>query len=473
MKLATINAPDIGGAYAKGLKMKNTRLENERKEEASKQLEATNIEFGNALSKENPSSIVEPTDENENGKIDPEEQKNALVATGRKYEAWDKTRDDKEIAANRAATQGRARRNEQRAIEKHNNYMQKEELSKSQKVKKRSNYMKIANDNGLYGDKAESFANLMEADVNFRKAAYADSAFPEQIREKKENDYKQQYTFDVIKAYTDNIGEGKPEDEKKAKTQALGELNKYVHSFDAAATKADEQGQVKTGDMFRKLAEDFQSMIAEDGTFDYQSAQVLTSKFAEIRQDQELQLEKQEVGKYVEQYLGTAGKKKTTETAATRNMNKYAEIDKIPKKDRSKAENLHQKKYERSAGEEKKKPTKETDVLKQMKANNPTAAYDPEAAAKMRKEQDEVSKVIAENPFLGIMGTIQEAERRAAETQAPTNELETSKQGNALDNGEKGQVVKVENIPKKLIGTTKILEDGTKIKFTKDGYIKL
>ena len=171
-KLAKLSVPDIGKAYGAGLNMKQTRLSNEVKEEAIAQKKATNEEYGNFLSENNPESIVDPVDENNNGKIDPEEETNALQATGRKYKAWDKIRDDKEIAARRAAVEGRSIRAEQRAVEKHQKYLERNELAASQKRNIEQSHREVGEELGYTGGRLDQYVQLAMKDKNLAQAAF-------------------------------------------------------------------------------------------------------------------------------------------------------------------------------------------------------------------------------------------------------------------------------------------------------------
>ena len=83
--------------------LKTAKLRREKLEYDKESREAGDEYYGNYLSKKDKSSIVEPTDENEDGEIDAAEKKNALRKTGMKFNAFSKTKDRDEKSADRAS----------------------------------------------------------------------------------------------------------------------------------------------------------------------------------------------------------------------------------------------------------------------------------------------------------------------------------------------------------------------------------
>ncbi len=317
MYMADIKYADIGNALAKGYDIKRKKQAIDEAEEKKKEKEATNEYFGNYLTKTSPENAVAPVDENKNGVIDPEETKNALQQTGRKYKAWDTVRDDEEISANRkdvmakrAAAEGRAIREEQRAIEKHKEYMERNELAASQKEQRRKSYLDQAKELGYTGARAQQFADLAMKDENLAAAAFRQLDFNDKIKKTAETDETQKQQYLITKAYTDNIGEGKPQDQQKASAAALKQLNTLIDGMDAAIMKEEKAGNTKKALQIKKTRDEFKTMIGEDGMFDYQRAQRLAGKIAQIKQDQKLELDNQEDKKYLDEYWGAKAKSK-------------------------------------------------------------------------------------------------------------------------------------------------------------------
>ncbi len=337
-KLAKLSVPDIGKAYGAGLTMKQTRLSNEVKEEAIAQKKATNEEYGNFLSENNPESVVDPVDENNNGKIDPEEETNALQATGRKYKAWDKIRDDKEIAARRAAVEGRSRRAEQRAVQKHQKYMERNELAASQKQNIEHSHREVGEELGYTGARLEQYVQLAMKDKNLAQAAFRQLNYNDQIKKTTETDEGQKQVYLITKEYTDAYGKGTPEETKAANTAAMKKLNGMLDGMDLAIEAEQAKGNTKKVAKIKRLKEKYKTLKKPDGTFDYAASQKYSAQLADQKQDQTTELANQEDQKYLNDYWDTKKKTKKgrdTRTADQKNAATYAEAKDTPKDKRS------------------------------------------------------------------------------------------------------------------------------------------
>ena len=336
-KLAKLSVPDIGKAYGAGLNMKQTRLSNEVKEEAIAQKKATNEEYGNFLSENNPESIVDPVDENNNGKIDPEEETNALQATGRKYKAWDKIRDDKEIAARRAAVEGRSIRAEQRAVEKHQKYLERNELAASQKRNIEQSHREVGEELGYTGGRLDQYVQLAMKDKNLAQAAFRQLDYNDQIKKTTETDEGQKQVYLITKEYTDAYGKGSPEETKAANTAALKKLNNLLDGMDVAIETEQANGNTEKVAKIKRMKEKYKTLKGADGTFDYKASQKYSAQLADQKQDQTTELENQEDRKYLDNYWDGKKKKKGTDTrtADQKNAATYAEAKDTPKDKRT------------------------------------------------------------------------------------------------------------------------------------------
>ena len=286
MKLAKMKTVSLTDAWNDGLKIKSNRLANERAEEPAEQTKAENKAYGNYLIQNNPSMAVQPKDEDQSGDISAEEEENALIETGRQYKAWDKIRDDNEVSANRkeiraarAATQGRQIRAEQRAVQKHNEYMNRQTQQKNQDTKRHAQYVDKFKKMDFDDATANQLADKeMKGKLDLREEV-AKKDFGEKLMIRKELDTYSKGIYFINKAYQGEKGKG---DNKAAIAAVDAELEKvdkmqqdYISNKNIAA--AEQMGEIKktlNGLVDRKTGQyDFQkgNELAADISEDIQS----------------------------------------------------------------------------------------------------------------------------------------------------------------------------------------------------------
>lgn len=82
---------DLGEVKNTVSALKTAKIRQKKMERENDVNEKSDEAFGNYLSKNSPGDVVNAIDENEDGAIDASEKKNALISTGRKFGAYNKT----------------------------------------------------------------------------------------------------------------------------------------------------------------------------------------------------------------------------------------------------------------------------------------------------------------------------------------------------------------------------------------------
>ncbi len=343
MYVAKVKSPDIGKAYALGVKIKGNELDNEKKEEAKKQTEASNVEFGNYLTENNPASVVQPTDENENGMIDAEENKNALMATGRKYKAHEEIRTDteqstrrKQVMAHAAASEGRRIRSEQRAIESHNNIQRRNREAENQLTKMRENARTLGKQLNLVGGELDNFVDMAVKDSEFAATAYEQLDHNERMVKTGETDETQKQIYLPTKAYTEAYKTGKPEDVKAANIAGITALDKTIEKMEGGLKIAIADKNIKKVKQIEKMIEEFKTLKGADGTFDFAASQKLSEKYAIYRANEKRISDNGEDMQIIKNYRNRKGSKSSkNQTADQKNAATYAEAKDTPKDKRT------------------------------------------------------------------------------------------------------------------------------------------
>ncbi len=344
--MAKIDTPDISKALVAGYGIKSKKLDIEGKEEVLAQKKASNEEYGNFLSENSPSSVVNAVDENKDGVIDEEERNNALQATGRKYKAWDTIRDDtqiandrKQVAANRAASEGRSIRAAQRAEERLDMARERNDLAKNQRNTIISNHRKVGEELGYSGARLDQYVDLAMKDKDVAQAAFAHLEYNDQTQKIVATDETQKQIYLVTKTYTDNYGKGKPEEIEKANIEVMTKLKDIKNGMDIAMVDAQKKGDTKTVAEIKKLKDNFDSYFyKKDGTFNYEGAQKYAAIIAQERSDQDVEMKNQEDKMFFSDYRKTKEKKKTPKnslTAGQKDAKAYGDAKDTPKEKRT------------------------------------------------------------------------------------------------------------------------------------------
>ncbi len=357
MYVAKIRAPEFGKAALKGAKIKQQRLENEQDEEEIEQTKASNIEFGNYMTENSPNSIVKAEDENENGKIDPDEESNALVATGRKYKAHEEIRTDTEqskrrnqVMAHQAAAEARRIKNAQRVDKERVDIEQRNEQSELQTKQIRDGLFADLKKMGITGDRALNMVNVAMEKEDIREAIYSQLDFTEQLKVTENTTAEQHRMWSIGDAYNKAYGEGKPEELKAANKAALAVLNPFIESLQGVRAEKEKEGDTVAVEKADRTIATFKGILGEDGRIDFQLYERAVGEIAARKQSEKKTLDNQESKKVISNLVQKNKKGKSTETAVQKNMGTDEEIEAKKPEDRTQVEKNRRKKNYKAAG---------------------------------------------------------------------------------------------------------------------------
>ena len=332
-KYQKINVLDAGEAISKGQTLRMNDIKNAAAEEAIKTDTAEKEFFGNYLTKKGLG--IDATDENQDGTIDENEKKNAIIKTGRQYKAWDRTRDDEEIAARRAAMEGRAIRAEQRSIEKHKVFMEKADALKEDNERYYKSLKQQCIDNGGSEANCSLVENAARTNNMTELKTYSKMDFGKQIDTLGVLDRQMADNYITLNAYSEAHKAG----DKMADQKGIEAGKKILAQYDSMIERALNQGNTELAKGLTQIKKKFPSLTLPDGSFNYQGLQKFQGEMSHWYNNYKMVLDKQELEAST-----------TLPKNATANQKESADVEGIMKKKRagkkiSKVETQRLKKY--------------------------------------------------------------------------------------------------------------------------------
>ena len=374
----------------KTAKLRQEGLENELAIE-----EATDLEHGNFLAKDDPDSKVEPKDENQDGKIDETETQNALRATGRKWNAkreqekLTEGRTDKDLDRKYAKnTDSRAGGRYSMAKEKHDRW--RSENKKADKIV--SDMEKVTTDTLVRGgmplETAQAIAKSKVSLVNahIKKVAGMTKERQEQAIDRSNTMERQYFTLlkekDLVKL-TANINKGKE--------KADGDLRVAKASGDPVSIEIAEENVARFGRLTddkgngdpAKITEEYKTILAMNNKLKKQYGETESKKEMTALQAEKLKrdAEKTEYKKERDKKKDTDKKTKTEKDLADKNEKavKKASDDKAKR-----IKDLYKRQAEKTYRQEDLKALRESEE----RANRLRTTYPDEDEYQIKKRAD-------------------------------------------------------------------------------------
>ena len=449
MNYAKINVFDVGDAMQKGENIKRTRLLNKAASEKLKTDQANLEMYGDFMSKEDKALA----DTDKNGVISPEEKINA----GRKFKAYTNIENVKErridraqIRANRAAAEGRANRRMAMTEEKFKVWKtQKAELDDIKSGLYDFAYEKAKKMQGLTPEQQKLYAKTFVKNLDTATKIFNDYSLQEQAVAVKNIETELQMTSAIQNAYSTTLKGTPPDQNPKAKAEAAAK-GAITNTLDAMQKKIDaavKRGDKQTAKILTEKRDNFKNAVYDEkGNYDPDGINQYAAEQAYLFKSANNTLGFQEIQAEIKQ------NKKHKITAKQSDMQMASEYAKIDPNKRTPTQKRFLDSYFGI-------PKKITAAEKAVDKAYPTGMLEENSDENKkiaRKIKKYLPKAARANPNASTTQIIEVAEKMAG--------------GNRKT---KSKMVKLKDVPSEMIGKTKILKDGTKVKFTKDGYIVL
>ena len=242
----------------------------------------------------------------------------------------------------------------------------------------RENARTLGKELNLVGGELDNFVDMAVKDSEFAATAYEQLDHNERMVKTGETDETQKQIYLPTKAYTDAYKTGKPEDVKAANIAGITALDKTIEKMEGGLKIAIADKNIEKVKQIEKMIEEFKTLKATDGTFDFAASQKLSEKYAIYRANEKRISDNGEDMQIIKNYRNKKSSNRKNQTANQRDANTYGEAKDTAVKDQTTAQKRTIDKVEKI------KPLKERekDVIKHI-----TKTYEDSGEGFLTKEE--------------------------------------------------------------------------------------